>query len=43
MYLLLFLKETSAGQIFNVTGLTVRERERERERNRVVDLIVQGT
>jgi hypothetical protein len=35
-------KETSAGQIFNVTGLTVRVREKERE-NSVVDLIVQGT
>lgn len=41
MYLLLFLtmyfmarshKETSTGQIFNVTGFTVRVRERERER-----------
>jgi hypothetical protein len=27
-------KETSTGQIFNVTGFTVRERERERERER---------
>jgi hypothetical protein len=35
-------KETSTGQIFNVTGFTVRVREREKE-NRVVDLIVQGT
>jgi hypothetical protein len=35
-------EETPTGQIFNVTGFTVRVREREKE-NRVVDPTVQGT